>query len=474
MPPSAPFSSKWIVLGALVLPCIFLPMTFAPFDFIEDSCLVYPTADSLSGLCHSVVQTSWEEFQRTGPFRPISWAHWQGAALVFGPDAFLWRVTRLLWCMATTALLLVLLREIGASAPASLATAGLAMWNPVRSEIWLQLGMPEAFAYPYALLAFIAALRAARSPQPLKWDLLGWTMLLLCLGIKNIFISLIPALVWFRLMAGERSWRDQLPGAIGYACLALLPVVHFLAVKWDPKPTHFATRFTLTQPIHYLRTLASAVSFLPQIPTLVVLLVCLHYQALLRSHAILIGAALLVVAGFGVYLPITEMYGRYTMPAVWGLDLIYALMLTALATAPLLARRLVAAGLVATMAFIGWQTLAKQDEMLARASMHWQTVQYLEAHQPGGRIVLLHPTEETTLRDVSLGECVHMIGHLRYRGRLQTEVAYAAQPEQADWLLSGQRFAPGPGYQMVEEFTGKRRLAGGEAFRSRLWHRIQE
>src|SRR5207244_3165363 len=48
----------------------------------------------------------------------------------------------------------------------------------------------------------------------------------------------------------------------------------------------------------------------------------------------LLCALLLLVAGTAVYLPVTIISGRYAMPAVWGLDILLALLLAALAKLP--------------------------------------------------------------------------------------------------------------------------------------------
>ena len=69
----------WILLGAVVLACGYLPTLRTPFDFIDDGNLVYPahTGTSLSG--H--VALWWEKvvanYEHLGPFRPVVWAHWE-------------------------------------------------------------------------------------------------------------------------------------------------------------------------------------------------------------------------------------------------------------------------------------------------------------------------------------------------------------------------------------------------------------
>ncbi|MFQ3650122.1 MAG: hypothetical protein SNJ75_07305 [Gemmataceae bacterium] len=466
------FSYRWVLLGAIVLPGLYLPMLMAPFDFSEDSCLVYPQASTWKELLARVAHSTWHEFQTTGPFRPVTWGHWHTAAMLMGPRAEMRRLTRLFWCMLTTGAVLMLLREIGASVTAAFVTAAYALWNPFRAEIWISLGMPEAFAYPYAMLALYAAVRAARSERAWRWDLLGWFLLLICLGIKNVFISLIPALVWLRLMAGQRPWQQQWVGALGYALLAALPLLHIVLLKLDPKPSHFPTRLSLAQALHFTRAFASAITFHTLLPTLLGLALAVRWRALLQPWPIVIGAGLLMVSGMGIYMPITEMYPRYTMPAVWGYDLLFALILTQLEVGSLVWRQLALAGLLITLGIVGWRCLARQDELIARGQMNWLAVRYLEHHFTAeDAVAVVHPRQATTHLDLSQSECFHLIGHLKQRGRVQASMQSGPEPGEAAWVLSGQRYDPGPGYQLEREFVGRRRLLG-EDFRCRLWKRV--
>jgi hypothetical protein len=274
-------------------------------------------------------------------------------------------------------------------------------------------------------------------------------------------------------MAGERPWRQQWHGAVGYGLLAALPLIHVVLLKMDPKPTHYPTRFTLAQAVHYTRAFASAISFHTLLPTLVALGFALRYQALLKPWPLVVGAGLLVLGGMGIYLPITEMYARYTMPAVWGYDLLFALVLTQLGTMSVPWRRLILAGLLITLGIVGWRCLSRQDELLARGQMNWLALRYLENHsEQVGPLAVVHPARDTTHLDLSEGECFHLLGHLRQRGRLSVAMQFGPEPRDATWVLGGQRFDPGPGFKVEREFVGRRRLLGDD-FRSRLWKRVE-
>ena len=83
--------------------------------------------------------------------------------------------------------------------------------------------------------------------------------------------------------------------------------------------------------------------------------------------ALLAGAALLF-AGFAVYLPMGMVSGRYTMPAVWGLDLMLAVLFSLLCATPRSFWKKVAfvalgGGLVA----LAVMCIGKQEKFAARA-----------------------------------------------------------------------------------------------------------
>src|SRR5439155_1339514 len=98
-----------------------------------------------------------------------------------------------------------------------------------------------------------------------------------------------------------------------------------------------------------------------------------------RYRATWVAGALLLLCGIAVYLPIPAMSGRYTMPAVWGLDLILAAFLSVLADVPATAwRRAAGVGLAAGLAAVAIANVGRQEKFAARADVLWQAVETVE------------------------------------------------------------------------------------------------
>src|SRR5439155_6044191 len=98
-----------------------------------------------------------------------------------------------------------------------------------------------------------------------------------------------------------------------------------------------------------------------------------------RYRATWVAGGLMVLGGIAVYLPIPAMSGRYTMPAVWGLDLILAAFLSVLADVPATAwRRAAGVGLAAGLAAVAIANVGRQEKFAARADVLWQAVETVE------------------------------------------------------------------------------------------------
>src|SRR5262249_12054111 len=141
------------------------------------------------------------EFHARGPFRPLTWAHWEAAANLLEATPLYHRLVRLAWAVLSASLFLWLLAELRIPFAAAVLTTAVAMWNPYRNEIWLGLGLTEAFAMPYAIFSLICAVRAARSLRPWPWDMLGLLMALAALACKNTFVAVVPVQMFLRVAA---------------------------------------------------------------------------------------------------------------------------------------------------------------------------------------------------------------------------------------------------------------------------------
>src|SRR5438445_747190 len=88
----------WVLLGAVLLPCLYLPTLATRFDFIDDGNLVYP-APPMSPVQR--VELVWQKivanYRDLGPFRPVLWVHWETAADLFRANPVYWRAARLAW-----------------------------------------------------------------------------------------------------------------------------------------------------------------------------------------------------------------------------------------------------------------------------------------------------------------------------------------------------------------------------------------
>ena len=82
----------WLLAAGFLFAFGYWPTLAAPFDFMDDGNLVYPTP-GLTARGH--VELWWDKVaanvEHLGPFRPVVWAHWQLQANLFGADPLAWR-----------------------------------------------------------------------------------------------------------------------------------------------------------------------------------------------------------------------------------------------------------------------------------------------------------------------------------------------------------------------------------------------
>ncbi|MDB5306769.1 MAG: hypothetical protein JWO38_971 [Gemmataceae bacterium] len=452
-PPRFPW---WVPAGGLLLAALYLPTLATPFDFVDDGNLVYPAAETPAG---GHVRLWWEKvranYEHLGPFRPTLWAHWQVQANLFGGDPGAWRVYRLLWCGLAAGMLLWLFRELGAHPVAALAAAALAMWNPYRNEIWTSLTLAEGVAMPYALFGLVAARKAATSPRPLKWEVASALAVLVALGCKNVFAAVVPAQVVLRMWPGgmtpREAWRRNGWRALALGVTLLMPAAHFVYFKLHWHPGQYETHGpSLAQFGRILSSLKGAMSPEFMAAGVVLTLVCLGVSRRLKPNPptpfpgkeggagiglssppflgegfpgprsfrpAIVCAALLIGGGVAMYLPMGMMSGRYAMPAVWGVDLLFALLLTALAAAPLTPWKKAAwAGVCTGLAVVAVANVGRQEKFAARAKVLWDAVRYVETTAPPGARVAW-ASGDSLAGGLNVEEGIHFQWHLYHRGR---------------------------------------------------------
>jgi hypothetical protein len=92
-----------------------------------------------------------------------------------------------------------------------------------------------------------------------------------------------------------------------------------------------------------------------------------------------VAGAILLFAGIAVYLPMPAISVRYTMPAVWGLDLLLAGLLSGLGSLPsVAAKRAAWVGLLVGLAVVAGANIGRQEKFAARAAALWDTLEYVE------------------------------------------------------------------------------------------------
>jgi hypothetical protein len=465
----------WIPLGAVVVALGYLPTLATPFDFVDDGNLVYPAPAGTTWCGH--LDLWWgnvvANVEHLGPFRPTLWAHWHVQANLFGGDPLLWRAWRLLWGGLAAGMMLWLLRELRVPALAALFATAAALWNPYRSEIWTSLTLSEGVAMPYALFALVAARKAAAANRPWVWDVAGFLCVLVALGCKNTFAALVPAQMALRMWPDHLSLRESCRRhglrTLGLATALALPVGHFIYFKlnwhagqYQPHRPSFAQ---LGRVLSALKG-GMGLDFLGA-GTVLAIVVVARASALVREYrAAIVSGAVLALAGAFVYLPMDGMSGRYTMPAAWGLDLLFAVLLTALLRLPGGGGRTVAglalcAGLVAVFVV----NLHRQEKFAARARMLWQMVHHLEEHVPVGAGVAWI-SGDPARGALGVEEGIHLQWHLINHGRADVRIALLNGDEQpvprpelpppvgaALFRVAASSAATEPGWELDRAFT---------------------
>jgi hypothetical protein len=501
--------APWLVLiGALVIPCVYLPTLATPFDFIDDGNLVYPAPPMALGERLALV---WEKvvanYEHLGPFRPVLWVHWELAAELFQADPVRWRAARLAWSALAVASLLALLRELGVRPLPALFAAALALWNPYRNEIWTSLTLSEGIAMPYALAALWCAARASRSRVAWPWEVASALGVLAAMGCKNIFAALVPVQMYLRVFAGvpcprlcvgmeaqtcPRKAVGMAP-VIARACVMaltlLLPIGHYAYYRLNWHAGQYPPGGpTMLQLSRMLRALPGAMSFdflgVGLALALAAVIVAKWSGAVLgagRYRTAWVAGGLLLLCGIAVYLPIPAMSGRYTMPAVWGLDLMLAAFLSVLAEVPAVRwRRAASVGLAVGLAVVALANVGRQEKFAARTELLWQTV---------------HAVERTAVADtrvawlsgpaLNVEEGIHFRWHLLARGRGDVAVELFdehGRPEERcelpagrererpeGWAVTGSPQPPSGGPWALRQSFRQDYWAGRRHFECHLW-----
>lgn len=433
---------------SLLIAAIFLPTIPTHFDFMDDGAFVHSRGVSSFAEFHrSVWSMTLEEFHNKGPYRPVAWYFWIGEQECCGENPLLWRAFRFAWTALATGTFLWLLSELGFGLGISVLTAVLAMWNPYRAEVWMSLTHCEGLAMPFAMAALGCAYRAPRSEQGWRWDVAAMACALAAVGCKNVFVGIIPAQMFLRVCHPELSlwagikqfgWR-----AAVLSLVVIFPVTHFVCYRLTMHANRYQMPFDIGQMPRLLSAFLGSMNkdFLGPAVIAALLLVTiaqmrgwmpnLTIAERLRMRASLGAGLILFILGYGVYVPINGVAGRYTMPGAWGLDLLGALLWARVAHVPSAWKKLpyalLAGGLLVTVISL----VGKQDKYYARIANLWDALEHVEREVPiGARIGWVGVANRGKTDDLEFSDGIHFVWHLNARGgrSLQWQEFPAGQP----------------------------------------------
>ncbi|MEX2213261.1 MAG: hypothetical protein WD768_03985 [Phycisphaeraceae bacterium] len=441
------FSRFWIPIGGILIALLYLPMLAAPFDFIDDGNLVYPSgATNLSEWLAAMKTAIVANYDHLGAFRPTLWFHWLVQQHLLGPNELPWHVYRLLWCALAAGMFLWFLKELGFRKEPALFIAALAMWNRIPNEIWMSLTLGEGVAMPYAMLALIAARRASRSSRPWAWDIAAALGLLVALGCKNTFVALLPAMVVMRVLPDRVTIREGIRRnwkGVMILCLPLImPIAHYIYFKTHWKPGQYVTQppsLSFVGQMLSVQLRASSLDFLaPGLVLCIAAIIMAKRGAGATSsgdaisiapstppqthRAAFIAGVLLFIFGMAIYLPINAYGGRYAIPAVWGAYLTIAVFLaTVIRLKASRATQVAWIALIGGLIAIAIASIGKQEKLIARANMLWQAVEWVEKNVPADTAIawLSGDSDQGAL---NIEEGIHFQWHLDFRGKKKVRV----------------------------------------------------
>jgi hypothetical protein len=422
------------ILGAsMLIGGLYLFNVQTPFDFIDDGAIPHSLPEKgLAGWLQDAWNYVLADYHGRGTFLPTTWTFWRLEATLFGPDPMPWRLTWALWCMISAFMMMALMCELRIAVGASIAATAFAIWNGHRIEIWTNLVSPEALAMPFATFALFAAARAGKSRHPLFLDLAGMLAVMVALGCKNTFAAVIPAQVFLRVVGDRESLIDGLrrnwKAGLLVSLTVLWPLVHILHFRANWRPGQYVvegpsltglTRLLAGWRRGVLTPFVAPPLLLAMIAVWVntgpgVLLTALYC----RYRRALIAGALLAAAGLLVYLPMGWAAGgpgRYTIPAIFGFDLLLAVAFSELIRLPVSkSRRTAIFVLYGALAVAAVYNLALQDRFRARAVVLTDFLNEVETRASAGSIIGWPGSYSDS---PTLGEGIHFRWHLQQRGR---------------------------------------------------------
>jgi len=412
-------------LCALLITAPLSITVFFPFDFVDDGCLVYRESP---GIAKRVMEKTISEFHTRGPFRPMTWLHWELQAELFDQNAFMHRLARLGLAFLTAWLMMIFFNQMGCSNLPSAVASSILMLTPYRGEIWLSLGLTEAFFLPYCMLSLISTIRASQSHKLTIWDMVSWVSATAAIACKNTSVAIIPALLLLRAWpvgALFQPWNVRGPLCF-LASPAVFFIAHLIAFKLDTTPKEYSTSLPgLGHFLAWARALsrASALEFIG--PGLLIIVFSIFFA---RRHPpmgqgirrIFATSLLLIFFGVGVHIPINGVSGRYSAIPGIGLDLIIGFAIqnsldSKLSTISKWGLGLVMAGILVALA----TDLNKGLKQSNRSLLLWEVVGYVENHFDTQSQCQWLAESKPEKNNLGKSEGIHMGWHLKNRGIYQ-------------------------------------------------------
>jgi hypothetical protein len=288
----------------------------------------------------------------------------------------------------------------------------------------------------------------------------------------------------------RRHWL----AALAHGSALLLPVGHLIALKLDPSPKEYTIPGISWESVSlWPKALLASFGFSYLVAALVLLAVAFWraYQSgalatdqsrtdpplAIRAGWVqkVVAALLLIVAGVGIYLPMPPgVSGRYTVPAVWGFDLLLALAFSVcFALPPSLWKRVGIVALIVGLAGILVANVGKQTKWQGRADLFWQVADLAEKELPAGSKLAWVGVPLPRGDELGLGEGIHFRWHLERRGRSQLSVELVDLANlhgltDCDLACTAHAEPPAQGWQLSRTFESSYWM-GLRTYRSYLW-----
>ena len=422
-------------LLAAALLCLFYAGTISqPFDFEDDGVFGYSASATgdISGMFSAISNRTMDDFQTNGPFRPVIWAYFEIQSLLFATSAVARHFVRLGFLFASAMTFHLLLRQLRFSTIVSFVVTLLCFTAPARASIWYRFGLTEGIAMPFVLFALLSAAKACESSRALKWDLACIACTMIALLTKNIFVAIFPALILLRVWHAHESLFESLKkrgGRAVWICVpVVIPVIHFIAFR-SLVQAHSSYRVTtpnLMTVLSMLRTcwIASGLEFL-SVGVALALIAAIwskegrQYLWNREQARLAVLSCLTLLAGVAIYLPVLNSNGpagRYTIPAVFGIDIAMAVLLSAVLLTPsgLWRRMSLIAACIAFVGILG-ENLFSQRAFGARCNALWELTERMTQLPAGSQV-------DIQAGSMSDAEAFHLESHVAGSGRRDIKI----------------------------------------------------